>query len=50
MYGIPLSHIFAIPSTSNEKLGISIKISSILIENLRFDRNTKYFDSEILKY
>ena len=34
--GIQLSHIFEIPSISNEKPSISIKIPSILIENLEF--------------
>ena len=35
-YGIRLSHIFKIPSISNEKPGISIKIPSISIKNLGF--------------
>ena len=33
-YGIRLSHIFEIPSISNEKPSISIIIPNILIENL----------------
>ena len=35
-YGIRLSHIFEIPSISNEKPSISIKVPSILIENFGF--------------
>ena len=35
-YGIRLSHIFEIPSISNEKPSISIKIPSVLIKNLGF--------------
>ena len=36
LYGIRLSHIFEIPSISNEKPSISIEISIISIENLEF--------------
>ena len=36
LYGIRLSHIFEIPSISNEQSSISIKILSISIENLGF--------------
>ena len=36
LYGIGLSQIFKLPSISNEKPSISIEISSILFENLRF--------------
>ena len=36
IYGIRLSHIFEIPSVSNEKPSISIEIPSISIENLGF--------------
>ena len=39
---------FRIPSISNKKPSISIKIPSI--STLDFDGNTRYFDSEILKY
>ena len=35
-YGIWLSHIFEIPSISNEKPSISIEIPSDSIENLGF--------------
>ena len=35
-YGIRLSHIFEIPSISNEKPSISIEIPSISIKNLGF--------------
>ena len=63
-YGMHLSHIFEIPSTWNEKPSISIEIPSIwnekpsisieipsiLLKTLYLDRNTGYFDSEILKY
>ena len=35
-YGIRLSHIFEIPSISNEKPSISMEIPSILIKNLGF--------------
>ena len=37
------SHIFEIPSISNEKLCISIEIPSILIENLGFRSKYKVF-------
>ena len=40
---------FEIPSISNEKPSISIEILGILIENLDFDRNSRYFEPEILK-
>ena len=36
MYGIRLSHIFDIPSISNEKPSISMEIPSISIKNLGF--------------
>ena len=36
IYGIRLSHIFEIPSISNEKPSISTEIPSISIENLGF--------------
>ena len=36
IYGIRLSHIFEIPSTSNKKRSISIEIPSISIKNLGF--------------
>ena len=36
IYGIRLSHIFKIPSISNEKPSISIEIPSISIENFGF--------------
>ena len=43
-YGIQLSRICEIPSISN------VKIPSILMEKLGFPSNTRYFESEILKY
>ena len=50
-YGIRLLHIFEIPSISNEKPRISIKIPSISSEKLRFQsKNTRYFESENLDY
>ena len=39
-HGMRLSHIFEIPSISNEKPSIPIEIPSILIEHLEF--RTKY--------
>ena len=45
-----LSHIFEIPGISNEKSCISIETPSILIKTLDFDRNTRYFESEISEY
>ena len=47
-YGIQLLHIFEIPSISNEKPGISIKIPSISIENIRF--RSKYWVFRIRKF
>ena len=41
MYWIGLSHIFEIPSISNEKHSISFEIPSISIENLAF--RSKYY-------
>ena len=49
VYGIRLSHIFEIPSILNEKPSISIKIV-FRSKTLDFDRNTRYFESEISKY
>ena len=43
MYGIRLSHIFEIPSISNEKPSISIKIPSISIKNLGFRSKYQVF-------
>ena len=43
IYRIQLSHIFEIPSISNEKPSISIKIPSILIENLEFQLKYQVF-------
>ena len=48
--GIRLSHIFEIPSISNEKLSISIEILVFRSKTLNFDRNTRYFESEMSKY
>ena len=47
IYGIQLLHIFEIPSISNERPSISIEIPS---KTLDLDRNTRYFEPEILKY
>ena len=41
--GIRLSHIFEIPSISNEKLSISIEILSISIKNLEFRSKYQVF-------
>ena len=49
IYQIRLSHIFKIPSVSNEKFSILIEIPSISIESFGF-WNTTFFESEILKY
>ena len=49
VYGIRLSHIFEIPSILNEKPSISIEIV-FRSKTLDFDGNTRYFESEILKY
>ena len=49
VYGIRLSHIFEIPSILNEKPSISIEIV-FRSKTLDFDRNTRYFESEISKY
>ena len=38
LYRIRLSHIFEIPSISNEKPSISIEIPSISIKNLGFPK------------
>ena len=43
MYGIRLSHIFEIPSISNEKPSISIEIAIISIKNLRFRSKYQVF-------
>ena len=43
-------NLYEISSISNEKPSISIKIPSISIKTLDFDGNTRYFESEILKY
>ena len=43
-------HVFKVASISNEKSSISIEISSILIKNLDFNQNTRYFESELSKY
>ena len=45
--GAQLLHIFEIPSISNERPSISIEIPS---KTLDLDRNTRYFEPEILKY
>ena len=52
-----LSHIFEIPSTSNENLVFQSKYlvfqSKCLVfrsKTVDFDLNTRYFQSEILKY
>ena len=49
VYGIRLSHIFEIPSIVNEKPSILIEIV-FRSKTLDFDRNTRYFESEISKY
>ena len=49
VYGIRLSHLFEIPSILNEKPSISIEIV-FRSKTLDFDGNTRYFESEILKY
>ena len=47
-YGIRLLNTFEIPSISNEKTRISIKIPSISIENIRF--RSKYWVFRIRKF
>ena len=48
-YGIRLLNTFEIPSISDEKTWISIKIPSISIENIRF-RSKKYWVFRIRKF
>ena len=45
-----LSHIFEVPSISNENLVFQSKYPVFLSKTLDFDQNTRYFESEILQY
>ena len=49
-YGMQLSHIFEIPSISNENLVFQLKYLAFRSKTLDLDRNTRSFESEISKY